>query len=204
VEVGLVVAIVLALYYLRGGESQDVRVFLPCLKDRHQTLYFCFQDLNFRLFCFVLLLDILYLAINLNCKFLLQFFNLIQRISSIAPDLVHLKTAPQLQLAYLIHLIPRNFAPQLQIQRYEVFVLLADDFLITRHLVQLVEITDLVGQSLCKQFVVVFRGGNVLWEESVVFESCLDIVGVVPIMLTFVLHDLEYSTSVDLAYVLVM
>lgn len=68
----------------------------------------------------------------------------------------------------------------------------------------LVEISDFIGQSLSKKFIVIFRGGNILGEDCFLVESYICILWIEPIMVALMLHNFKYPTSVDFSNILIM
>ena len=69
---------------------------------------------------------------------------------------------------------------------------------------KLLEVSHFVGQGFRKEPIVVLCGSDVLREDGLFLESSVYIIGIQPIVLTFVLHDFEYATAIDFAHVLVM
>lgn len=69
---------------------------------------------------------------------------------------------------------------------------------------QISEISQFVSQRLSEQSIVVLGGGDVLGKENFIGEPLINIVGVVPIVLALMLHDLYYSAAVDLPHILVV
>jgi hypothetical protein len=70
--------------------------------------------------------------------------------------------------------------------------------------VELLEVSELIGQGLGKQLIVVLSGGNVLRENGVLFKPGVNIILVKPVVVAFVLHDLENPAPVYFSDVLIM
>ena len=68
----------------------------------------------------------------------------------------------------------------------------------------LVEISDFIGQCLSKKFIVIFWGGDILGKDGYLVESYICILWIEPIMVALVLHNFKYPTSVDFSNIFIM
>jgi len=90
--------------------------------------------------------------LQFNIEFFLLFSNGIFQLNSSqrSSQLLHQQTKPVFFLTNLISLISRNFITKREINRNKIFVFLPNNFLIAGHLVQLLKVTQLIGQSFGK------------------------------------------------------
>lgn len=69
---------------------------------------------------------------------------------------------------------------------------------------QFFEVTELISQCFCEQFIVVLGGCDVLGEDGFFLQSGICVGLVEPVVGAFVLHDLQDAAAIDLPHILIM
>ena len=107
-------------------------------------------------------------------------------------------------LIRLIFFEVMDFVPEGEIKRNHIFIFLSDYLLIAWYFVQLVEISQFIGQSFWKQFVVILWGSDVLGENGALLQSFLNILWVEPVVTGLVFKNLKDSAPVDFSDIFFM